>query len=537
MNLRRPHVLISTLLGVLLAANGCSGPSQDTPGAGGGSAPNGDKLEIRLISWQGPDSPYHTAYENAIKQYMSANPGVKLEHIFQPLNGGLYDKLLDAQFVSHSAPDAVLLTGELIGKFTDQQYIMPLDAYLNEPTPYSGGKRWIDTYIGGEAAFLQARSANRFNSITFIPVDGGPGLSENRPFYYNKSLLEQAGVSELPETWKQFMDVCRKLKEAGVTPVAADNHRFLNWIHQWTGNQFGENAASRYFKPEYEGIQRLYSAKRTVALATGRIRRTDPYMNAQIDVVKQFSAYWQDGWAGADEQSAQQLFVNGHAAFILDGNWNYKFYKENIRDFAWDVMPFPVITKETSPHAEEGLPKGNGSITAYGWGLNKDLEKNPEKLKAVLDFFHYMTSKQAQDRFVDKAFTTSPIQNVHIPASMKPFLETEAHKLNNPLGNAYFLEADSSVRIAAAQQFYTGQIDKEQFISMLEQSMLAMTRRKVMDQLDENYGLPRKIAVAQQQLARLRAENAPASRLEIPQMSLETFKLQLELYKSVPDSR
>ena len=40
-----------------------------------------------------------------------------------------------------------------------------------------------------------------------------------RSFWYNKQMFNDAGVTP-PETFDEFLDVCKKLKEVGHTPIA-----------------------------------------------------------------------------------------------------------------------------------------------------------------------------------------------------------------------------------------------------------------------------------------------------------------------------
>ncbi|MDQ9760149.1 extracellular solute-binding protein, partial [Acinetobacter baumannii] len=42
-------------------------------------------------------------------------------------------------------------------------------------------------------------------------------------FFYNKALFEQAGIEKEPTTWAEFLDVCQKLKDAGITPMTMDD--------------------------------------------------------------------------------------------------------------------------------------------------------------------------------------------------------------------------------------------------------------------------------------------------------------------------
>lgn len=42
-------------------------------------------------------------------------------------------------------------------------------------------------------------------------------------YMYNKGLFEQAGITEVPSTWDEFVEVCQKLKDAGITPLTTDD--------------------------------------------------------------------------------------------------------------------------------------------------------------------------------------------------------------------------------------------------------------------------------------------------------------------------
>ena len=42
-------------------------------------------------------------------------------------------------------------------------------------------------------------------------------------FFYNKDLFQQAGITETPGTWTEFMEACQKLKDAGINAVTCDD--------------------------------------------------------------------------------------------------------------------------------------------------------------------------------------------------------------------------------------------------------------------------------------------------------------------------
>lgn len=52
------------------------------------------------------------------------------------------------------------------------------------------------------------------NSIVEQPQVGG--------VFYDKDAFEKAGVAAEPKTWDEFLEVCQKLKDSGVGPIAQD---------------------------------------------------------------------------------------------------------------------------------------------------------------------------------------------------------------------------------------------------------------------------------------------------------------------------
>lgn len=41
--------------------------------------------------------------------------------------------------------------------------------------------------------------------------------------FYTQSAFDAAGITEEPQTWDEFLEVCQKLKDAGYTPLAQDS--------------------------------------------------------------------------------------------------------------------------------------------------------------------------------------------------------------------------------------------------------------------------------------------------------------------------
>lgn len=65
---------------------------------------------------------------------------------------------------------------------------------------------------------LPAAVRNWAGSLVCIPYQ--PNTSG---VFYSKAAFDKAGITEEPQTWEEFLEVCQKLKDAGYTPLAQDD--------------------------------------------------------------------------------------------------------------------------------------------------------------------------------------------------------------------------------------------------------------------------------------------------------------------------
>ena len=53
-------------------------------------------------------------------------------------------------------------------------------------------------------------------------------------FWYNKDLFAQAGITAPPTTWDDYLAAVKKLKDAGITPLAIAGKDKWPSMHLWT---------------------------------------------------------------------------------------------------------------------------------------------------------------------------------------------------------------------------------------------------------------------------------------------------------------
>ena len=78
---------------------------------------------------------------------------------------------------------------------------------------------------GNETLFKIARAAYEDGTLHSIPYQ--PSIFG---FFYNKTLFDKAGIKEVPTTWDELDAACAKLKDAGITPITADDAYMTSFI-------------------------------------------------------------------------------------------------------------------------------------------------------------------------------------------------------------------------------------------------------------------------------------------------------------------
>ncbi|MFV2018847.1 extracellular solute-binding protein [Micromonospora sp. LOL_023] len=127
-------------------------------------------------------------------------------------------------------------------------------------------------------------------------------------FWYNKALFSDAGVDTPPTTWAEYLEVVRRLKDAGVTPIA------LAGGEKWPGHYYWAYLAMRI-----GGIEALTQAGEDNNFTTPTFIDAGRRL-AELAALEPF----QPGFLGAsygspDGQGA--AMGNGQAAMELMGQW------------------------------------------------------------------------------------------------------------------------------------------------------------------------------------------------------------------------
>jgi len=293
---------------------------------------SGDQVTITF--WKGPFSDYETElWQPTIDRFEEQNPGIKVDFLDTPWESWL-EKYTSA-FASGSPPDVSFMV-EWYPQFAEAGQLVDLSSLItDEMRDRYSEKDWdYCTYDG---------------KVVGIPYTLGVSV-----VFYHKDIFEKEGITELPQDWDSFREVCKKLthddqwalKFVGFPDI--NIHQYMPYIIQSGAEYLNEDqTASGFDNPE--GVRGL-------EFVTGLITKDkvapplDMYSDDQLD----------------------DMFYNGQIAMCMDGIEYYADLMDanpdaDIGAFLWPQGPAEdeiaaranygavslLSIAEDSPHQEE----------------------------------------------------------------------------------------------------------------------------------------------------------------------------------------
>ncbi|MES9522345.1 extracellular solute-binding protein [Streptomyces capoamus] len=368
------------------ALSGCGGDSD------GGSSSGTTTIEWWNIS---TTQPPKTVWAALAKKFEADHPKVKVKIV--QMENDAYKSKMTALTASGKLPDIFHTWG---GGVLRQQ----VDAGLVEDLT-DRAKPWADGLlpVAKEPYLIDGKAYG-------IPFDIGM-----IGFWYNKALFRKAGISAPPTTWSGFLDAVRKLKAAGVTPLA------LAGKEKWPGMYFWAYLAMRT-----AGVEALRKASESKDFTGAGFVRAGQHLKELVDLQP-----FQKGFLGAaySTPTGQAASVgNGKAAMELMGQWAPVVEADAGKGLGANLgfFPFPEV---------EG---GNGKITeVFGGGGGHALRRGAPQ--AAVDFLKFFAS-QATDRELVKKTGVLPVVPAAESVLTDPNLKAVQAQLKAATGFQLYLD-------------------------------------------------------------------------------------------------
>jgi len=189
--------------------------------------------------------------------------------------------------------------------------------------------------------------------------------------FYNKSLFKKAGVdpNKPPETFDEFISVCRKLRSAGIQPFVSG---------------FGEEWLINVFSQSFEW--QILGKEGIVKTIKGEIKYTDPRWIKVFELFEKMrdEKIFAEGIITMINKDAERLFATEKVAMALNGSWGINVYKGMNPNLTYGVFLPPRIKDAKYP--------------VKIWGSSSFLNVNPLSpyKKEAVEFLKWLTDDKQQ---------------------------------------------------------------------------------------------------------------------------------------------
>ncbi|HVN53042.1 MAG TPA: extracellular solute-binding protein [Anaerolineaceae bacterium] len=374
-------------------------------------------------------------WQKLADEYHAAHPNVTIE--ITVLENEAFKTKMTTVMQSGQPPDIFQSWGGgLMNQYADAGLLKDITADLD-----ADGGAWRSTFSPGALGVYSYKGKNYG-----VPWDMGMVGC-----WYNKALFSKAGISNPPATWSELLEDVKKLKAAGITPIA------LGAGDKWPAAFWWEYLAVR------NGGQAAFDAA-----ASRKGAFSDPPFVQAGKKIQELTALkpFQNGFLGATWPDEATTLGNGKAAMDVMGQWgpgafnDYSADKKGIGDnLGW--FPFPAVEGGAGA-ATDALGGGNG------FAIGKDAP--PE----TVDFVKYLTRAESQVQCAKEGFCIPVVKGGEAGLS-DPLLKAvqqgaAAAKYFQLYYDQYLPPAMGSVVNDNVQGIFAGSLTPEQAAQAIEDS-------------------------------------------------------------------
>ncbi|OMF37318.1 sugar ABC transporter substrate-binding protein [Paenibacillus sp. FSL H8-0548] len=414
----------------ILAACGSNNKAGNNEGTNtGGNTETSDKpVTINMFT----ASPEYTEAFNAyIAEYKKVKPNVTINLEIMQAD---YNTVLKSKIAAGSTPDVFQTTaGGDIDTFAE--YSADL---TNEPL--------ADAMTDS----VKINMSSKDGKVLGFPVKGNL-----MNMVYNKKLLADAGITEVPKTTSEMADAITKLEAKGITPFANAYKEWWVWKHIF---QNFVNAAA-----EDAGI----TPKELVAnfIAGETTFKEYPVLNDNFfSFIDTTVKHGTNKPLERDSNAGVSDFASGKAAFMTGkGAWDEEAIKKITPDFELGIVGYPVSEK-----ADQTL-----LVTGADQALR--INKDSKVVNETIEFFNWLyTSDYGKSWFSDVAKVIPPIKDaplpdLDMPKQMEEILKTEK---SGDLSVNYSLDTFHQKFGELMQAYIGGSKTKDQAIDEIQKAWI-----------------------------------------------------------------
>ncbi|MBX4906895.1 MULTISPECIES: extracellular solute-binding protein [Rhizobium] len=376
------------------------------------------------------------AWEDIVKKYEAQHPDVDIQMQF--LENEAFKAKLPTLLQSDDVPDFFFSWG---GGVLKQQ-------------SETGALQDVTTALDADGGKL--RKAYTPASVDGLTFDGKTWAIPYKvglvSFFYNKALFAKAGVkAEDIKTWTDFLEAVKKIKAAGIVPIAGGGgekwpiHFYWSYLVMREGGQKVFEAAK---KGEGEGFLDPAVIKAGEDLA--ELGKLEPF---------------QPGYLGATWPQTLGVFGDGKAAMIL----GFEATEANQRKNAGDGkgLSSDNIGRFVFPTVEGGAGKPTDTLGGLnGWALTKKASKE------AIDFLAFLTNAD-NERAMARSGMLLPVAVGADDGVVNPLLAESARQLAGSTWHQNFFDQDLGAAVGrvvndVSVEIVSGQMNSKDGAQMIQ---------------------------------------------------------------------
>lgn len=313
------------------------------------------QTEIKLVyAYQNPQ--WNSAIESTVRSFEEEYPNIKVNYEVN-YEDKVYEDILIRKIARNELGDIVQL--KTPGTYASSDTLGEISEDVAELVKYSYE---IDGKVYGVGA-----------------VEATSGI------IYNKKIFENYGL-EVPQTYAEFLDLCRKLKNRGITPIGIGGSDL--WHMEYWVNHF--------FRTDVLSTNENWLAD----CNAGTVSWTDEAPVQMLDELKNLftAGYVNYDWQTTSDGNLPYKMVEGEIAMMYTGPWTTSAILkiDDSMDLGWFYVP----------DANGKVYAGDNRDTF--WSVTKECEEDPEKYEAAMTFLKYFYSTENY-KLVCEATSTFPL--------------------------------------------------------------------------------------------------------------------------------
>lgn len=357
-------LVVATIFALALWTVGCARKPSAAP-----AGPAGPKFgaETTLSLWTiWTAEPRRSALADIVTEFEAEHPEVRV--LVNSVEPDAYKTVIRVALGSASPPDVFFVwDGEWLRNFVRAGAVLDLTPYMD-----ADGMKWRRCFLPHGLRYFTYQGR----------VWGVPYLLQCTFFLYNKNIFSRLGLA-VPKTWPELLDVVKRLRQAGIIPIALGNQQ--RWpAHHFPGvlwqRLMGEAVCEANYDP----------------LGAGRYAERQWVLGLEMFSELVRLGAFNDAPNATTRESARALFYSGQAAMFYTGTWDFARLSsggEAPQEFwdAWDFFNFPAV------------PGGRGNQEALAGAPDGYVvfARSPN-VEAAVEFLQYLTRRDVAAKFVGR---------------------------------------------------------------------------------------------------------------------------------------